>query len=73
MDREREGGEEEEKGEELGGGGKEEGKGEGGGEKMPRKSLTLEFKLPSCFSLVYAFFMPNFHHMAINTQYFGKD
>ena len=31
---------------------------------MLRKSVTLEFKLPPCFSFVYAFFMPHFHHMA---------
>lgn len=39
---------------------------------MLRKSLTLEFKLPSCFSFVYAFFIPNFHHMAITHHILRK-
>jgi hypothetical protein len=37
-----------------------------------RKNATLEFKLPSCFSFVYAFFVPNFHHMAITHHILRK-
>lgn len=39
---------------------------------MLRKSVTLEFKLPSRFSFVYAFFMPHFHHMAITHHILRK-
>lgn len=47
--------------------------GEGGGEeKMLRKSVTLEFKFPPCFSFVYAFFMSNFHHLAITHHILRK-
>jgi hypothetical protein len=41
-------------------------------EQMLRKSVTLEFKLPLCFSFLYAFFMPNFHHMAITHHILRK-
>lgn len=39
---------------------------------MPRKSVTLEFKLPPCFSFVYAFFMPYFHQTAITDHILRK-
>jgi len=39
---------------------------------MQRKPVTLEFKLPPCFSFVYAFFMSNFHHMAITHHMLRK-
>jgi len=39
---------------------------------MLQKSVTLEFKLPPCFSFVYAFFTPDFYLTAITHHILRK-